>query len=44
MEIVARYTLMGDDGNRVELLALHVAQELFALPLSPMGQGWATSC
>ena len=39
VEIVARYTLMGDDGNRVELLALHVAQELFALPLSPMGQG-----
>ena len=36
---LARYTLMGDDGNRVELLALHVAQELFALPLSPMGQG-----
>ena len=39
VEIVARYTLMGDDGNRVELLALRVAQELFALPLSPMGQG-----
>jgi len=39
VEIVARYTLMGDDGNRVELLALHVARVLFALPLSPMGQG-----
>ena len=37
--IVARYTLMGDDGNRVELLVLVLAQKVFALPLSPMGEG-----
>lgn len=41
VRLVARYTLMGDDGNRVELLLLRVegaGPGLFALPLSPMGK------
>ena len=40
--MVARYTLMGDDGNRVELLAVRLEGRdagLYALPLSPMGTG-----
>ncbi|WP_233557035.1 Hint domain-containing protein [Gemmobacter lutimaris] len=42
VRIVARYTLMGDDANRVELLLLALggtADGLFALPLSPMAAG-----
>lgn len=42
VEIIALYTLMGDDGDAVELLliALHGAEAgLFALPLSPMAAG-----
>lgn len=38
--LISRYTLMGDDGNRVELLLLRLegsAAGLYALPLSPMG-------
>lgn len=35
-----RYTLMGDDGNRVELLLISTEDgALFALPLSPIGAG-----
>ncbi|THD83181.1 Hint domain-containing protein [Aliigemmobacter aestuarii] len=40
--LLGRYTLMGDDGNRVELLVLHLggsAEGIYALPLSPMGAG-----
>lgn len=42
VSLLGRYTLMGDDGNRVELMALHLsgaAEGLYALPLSPMGAG-----
>ncbi len=34
--MLARYTLMSADGDRVELLLLAVTGALFALPLSPM--------
>lgn len=40
VDLVARYTLLGDDGNRVELLLLRLIGSdggLYALPLSPMG-------
>ena len=40
--LIGRYTLMGDDGNRVELLMLALAGAeagLYAAPLSPMGAG-----
>lgn len=42
LALLGRYTLMGDDGNKVELLVLHLTgsdEGLFALPLSPMGAG-----
>jgi len=42
LEILSRYTLMGDDGDRVELLILSLQGRdagLYALPLSPMGEG-----
>ncbi len=42
VDLLGRYTLMGDDGNRVELLvlALHgTAAGIYALPMSPMGAG-----
>lgn len=42
VEMGARYTLMGEDGNRVELLTLRLSRAdagLYALPLSPMGSG-----
>lgn len=42
VDLVALYTLMGDDGDPVELLliALHGTEDgLFALPLSPMAAG-----
>ncbi|WP_242013762.1 Hint domain-containing protein [Gemmobacter caeni] len=42
VRVVARYTLMGDDANRVELLLLALegsGDGLFALPLSPMAAG-----
>ncbi len=40
VRLLARYTLMGDDGNKVELLILQLEGTdagLYALPLSPMG-------
>lgn len=40
VRLLSRYTLMGDDGNRVELLVLSLGGAqggLYALPLSPMG-------
>lgn len=40
VQMVARYTLMGEDGNKVDLLILALAGAdagLYALPLSPMG-------
>ena len=36
IEMLARYTLMADDGDRIEILLLGLEQGLFALPLSPM--------
>ena len=36
VHLAARYTLMADDGDRVELLLLQVAGGLWVLPLSPM--------
>ncbi len=36
VRMVARYTLMSPDGDRVELLILALEAGLFALPLSPM--------
>ncbi|WP_253944114.1 Hint domain-containing protein [Pseudogemmobacter hezensis] len=36
VHLLARYTLMADDGDRVELLLLQVAGALWVLPLSPM--------
>lgn len=42
VDLRARYTLMGDDGNRVELLLLELSGRdagLYALPLSPIGAG-----
>ena len=42
VSILCRYTLMGDDGDRVELLVLALEGAdagLYALPLSPMGEG-----
>ncbi|MCB5410607.1 Hint domain-containing protein [Pseudogemmobacter faecipullorum] len=36
IEMLARYTLMADDGDRIEILLLGLDQGLFALPLSPM--------
>ncbi|MFZ1470974.1 MAG: Hint domain-containing protein [Paracoccaceae bacterium] len=37
VRMAARYTLMSADGDKVELLLLPVAGQLYALPLSPMG-------
>lgn len=37
--MLARYTLMDDQGFRVDLLLLDIAGRLGALPLSPMAQG-----
>lgn len=42
LRLLGRYTLMGDDGNRVELLLLELlgdAPGLYAAPLSPMAAG-----
>ncbi|EEW26494.1 Hint domain-containing protein [Rhodobacter ferrooxidans] len=39
VQLVARYTLMGEDGNAVELMLLRLPGGLYALPLSPMGAG-----
>lgn len=42
LDVVSRYTLMGDDGNRVDLLLLRLGggpPALYALPLSPMAAG-----
>ncbi len=39
VEMIARYTLMGDDGNKVDLLILSLSGRdagLYALPLAPM--------
>ncbi|WP_112308917.1 Hint domain-containing protein [Pseudogemmobacter bohemicus] len=36
VRLIARYTLMADDGDRVELLLIQVGGELWALPLSPI--------
>lgn len=39
VRLLSRYTLMGEDGNKVELLVLDVAEAgLFALPMSPMAR------
>lgn len=39
MRLLSRYTLMGEDGNKVELLVLEVdGAGLFALPMSPMAR------
>ncbi|MGB8813217.1 MAG: Hint domain-containing protein [Paracoccaceae bacterium] len=37
VRMVSRYTLMGTDGNKVDLLILQLEAALYALPLSPMG-------
>lgn len=42
LHLLGRYTLMGDDGNRVELLVLELEGDepgLYAAPLSPMAAG-----
>ncbi|MEH7827300.1 Hint domain-containing protein [Gemmobacter denitrificans] len=40
LQMLCRYTLMGDDGDKVALLLLAIPGEgHFALPLSPMGAG-----
>ncbi len=39
VRFMARLTLMGDDGNRVELMIISVGSDgIFALPMSPMGR------
>ncbi|VDC24478.1 Hint domain-containing protein [Pseudogemmobacter humi] len=35
---IARYTLMADDGDRIEILLLQVAGGLYVLPLSPVSE------